>query len=129
MGGDGWDSDKLFQIGGDSVNGCYFSNHYSPDEDRPEVKAFVDAYKQKYNGKVPDAMAILGYDAMNLLAASIQKAGSTKGRAIRDALASTKDFPGASGSITIDANRNAQKPIVILKVEGGKTVFRTSVKQ
>lgn len=128
MGGDGWDSDKTFEIGGDAVNGCYFSNHYSPDEDRAEVKQFVDAYKKKYNGKTPDAMAILGYDATRLLCDAITRAKSTKGKAVRDALAATKDFQGASGTITMDADRNAQKPIVILKIEGGKTHFVSSVK-
>ncbi len=127
MGGDGWDSDKTFEIGRDAVNGCYFTNHYSPDEDRPAVKEFVDTYKAKFNGKTPDAMAILGYDAARLLCDAITRAGSTKGKAIRDALVKTKDFPGASGSITIDSERNAQKPIVVLKIEGGKTHFETSV--
>jgi branched-chain amino acid transport system substrate-binding protein len=127
MGGDGWDSDKTFEIGRDAVNGCYFTNHYSPDENRPEVKAFVDAYKAKYNGKTPDAMAILGYDAMRIMADAITRAGKTSGKAIRDALAATKDFAGASGKITMDANRNAQKPIVILKIEGDKTHFVGSV--
>jgi branched-chain amino acid transport system substrate-binding protein len=127
MGGDGWDSDKTFQIGGDAVNGCYFSNHYSPDEDRKDVKDFVAAYKARYNGKTPDAMAILGYDAMRLIADAIKRAGSTDGPKVRDALAATKDFPGASGVITIDADRNARKPIVILKIDGGKTHFVGSV--
>jgi branched-chain amino acid transport system substrate-binding protein len=127
MGGDGWDSDKTFEIGRDAVNGCYFTNHYSPDEDRPQVKAFVSAYRAKYNGKTPDAMAILGYDSMDLMADAIQRAGSTKGKAIRDALAATHDFPAASGTITIDAHRNAQKPIVILKIENDKTTFVGSV--
>ncbi len=127
MGGDGWDSDKTFAIGGDSVNGCYFTNHYSPDEDRPEVKKFVEAYKAKYNGKTPDAMAILGYDAMRLMADAIKRAGSDKPRAIRDALAETKNFPGASGTITMDADRNAKKPIVVLKIENGKTHFISSI--
>lgn len=127
MGGDGWDSDKTFQIGGDAVNGCYFTNHYSPDEDRPAVKDFIKAFKAKYNDKVPDAMAILGYDAMNLMADAIARAGDTTGIKIRDALADTKNFPGASGAITIDANRNAQKAIVILKIDGGKTHFVGSV--
>lgn len=128
MGGDGWDSDKTCEIGRDAVNGCYFTNHYSPDEDRPEVKRFVEAYKKKYDGKTPDAMAILGYDAMKMMAAAIARAGSTRGPAIRNALAATKDFPGASGTITIDKNRNAQKPIVVLKIEGGKFKFITSIK-
>jgi branched-chain amino acid transport system substrate-binding protein len=127
MGGDGWDSDKTFEIGRDAVNGCYFTNHYSPEENRPEVKAFVDAYRAKYSGKTPDAMAILGYDSMDLMADAIRRAGDTKGKAIRDALASTKDFPAASGNITIDSHRNAQKPIVILKIENDKTTFVGSV--
>jgi branched-chain amino acid transport system substrate-binding protein len=128
LGGDGWDSEKLFEIGGSAVDGNYFTNHYSPEEKRPEVQSFVSAYEKKYNGKVPDAMAILGYDAMKLMADAISRAGSIDGAKIRDALAATKDFPGASGSITIDKDRNAQKPIVILKIEGGKTHFVTSIK-
>jgi branched-chain amino acid transport system substrate-binding protein len=127
MGGDGWDSDKTFEIGRDAVNGCYFTNHYSPDEDRPQVRDFVAAYKAKYNGKTPDAMAILGFDAMGMMADAIKRAGGTDGRKIRDALAATKNYPGASGTITIDAERNAQKPIVVLKIEGGKTHFIASV--
>lgn len=127
LGGDGWDSEKTVEIGGDSINGNYFTNHYSPAEDRPEVKTFVDGYRKKYN-KTPDAMAILGYDAMRLMADAIKRAGSTDGAKLRDALAATKDFPGASGSITIDANRNAQKPIVILKFEDGQQKFVTSIK-
>ncbi|MDB5329482.1 MAG: ethanolamine utilization protein EutJ, partial [Phycisphaerales bacterium] len=128
MGGDGWDSDKTAQVGGDSVNGCYFTNHYSPDEKRPEVQAFVAAYRKKYNGKTPDSMAILGYDSMNLIADAITRAGSAKPKALRDALAATKDFHGAGGTITIDKDRNAQKPIVVLKIEGGKFTFVTSIK-
>jgi branched-chain amino acid transport system substrate-binding protein len=127
MGGDGWDSEKTAEIGGDAINGCYFTNHYSPDEDRPAVKKFVETYKAKYNGKTPDAMAILGYDAMRIMADAIQRAGSDKPRAIRDALAKTKDFPAASGTITMDKDRNAKKPIVVLKIEGGKTHFITSI--
>jgi branched-chain amino acid transport system substrate-binding protein len=128
MGGDGWDSAKTFEIGREAVNGCYFTNHYSPDEDRPEVKTFVDSYKKKYGGKTPDAMAILGYDAMRLMCDAIQRAGSTKGSDIRKALADTKDFPGASGKITINKDRNAEKPIVVLKIENGGTKFVTSIK-
>ena len=125
MGGDGWDSDQTVQIGGRNTENTYFSNHYHADEDRPEVKKFVETYKAMYKNpdgspKVPDAMAILGYDAMKLMADAITRAGGTDGTKIRDALAATKNFPGASGSITIDENRNAKKPIVILKIEGGK---------
>jgi branched-chain amino acid transport system substrate-binding protein len=133
IGGDGWDSDKLVAVAGPAIDGCYFSNHYSPDEQRPEVQAFVSAYKAKYKNpdgspKVPDAMAILGYDAMKLMADAINRAGSTDGPKIRDALAGTKNFPGAAGPITIDENRNAKKTIVILKIENGQFKFVSSVK-
>jgi branched-chain amino acid transport system substrate-binding protein len=125
MGGDGWDSDQTVQIGKGAVEGCYFANHYAAEEQRPEVQKFVETYKAAYKNpdgspKVPDAMAILGYDAMKLLADAIKRANSTEGSKIRDALAATKDFPGASGAITIDENRNAKKPIIILKIEKGQ---------
>ncbi|HSI32074.1 MAG: ABC transporter substrate-binding protein [Phycisphaerae bacterium] len=126
-GGDGWDSEKLFEGGGAAINGCYFTNHYSAQEERPAVRKFVADYKAMYGGKTPDAMAILGYDAMRIMADAITRAGNTRGKAVRDALAATKDFPAASGTITIDKDRNAQKPIVVLKVQDGKTSFLTSV--
>jgi branched-chain amino acid transport system substrate-binding protein len=69
-------------------------------------------------------MAPLSYDAANLLFASIQKAGSAEGRAIRDALAQTKDFPGICGNVTMDAERNARKSAVMIQINGGKfTVY------
>lgn len=127
VGGDGWDSDQLLKIGGDALTGCYFANHYAPDEDRPAVKDFVAAFKARNNNEVPDAMAILGYDAMKLMADAIKRAGSTEGPKIRDALASTRDFPGAAGSITIDKDRNAKKPIVIVGIDNGKLHFVAAV--
>jgi branched-chain amino acid transport system substrate-binding protein len=128
MGGDGWDSDQTLKIGGKAIEGCYFSNHYSPDEGRPESKQFVDAYKKKYNGKTPDAMAILAYDAMLIMCDAITRAGSADPAKIRDALASTKDFPGASGVTTIDADHNARKSAVILKIADGRFKYFATVK-
>ncbi len=127
IGGDGWDSDKTISIGGKAIEGCFFTNHYSPDEDRPEVKAFVDAYEKKYSGKVPDAMAILSYDAMRIMADAIRRAGSTSGDKIRDALAGTKDFPGASGITSIDSNHNAKKAIVVIEIKNGRFNYRTKI--
>lgn len=132
LGCDGWDSPETVKLGGEAINGSYFTNHYAAEEDRPEVKAFVEAYRKKYKvdgkPKTPDAMAILGYDAMRLMADAITRAGSTDGAKIRDALAATKDFPGASGTITIDEKRNAKKAIVILKIDNGQFKYVTRVK-
>jgi branched-chain amino acid transport system substrate-binding protein len=126
LGADGWDSPKLVEIGGDAVEGAYLSNHYSVDDPAPAVRKFVDAYKAKY-GAEPDSIAALTYDATRLLADAIARAGSTEGSRIRDALASTKDFPGVTGTITMDADRNPVKPAVILKVEGGRFRFAASI--
>ncbi|HVX86286.1 MAG TPA: ABC transporter substrate-binding protein [Phycisphaerae bacterium] len=120
IGGDGWDSDVTLKQGGDAVNGCYYTNHYAPDDPNPRVQAFVKKFQQKYDGETPDAMAVLGYDAANILFAAIQRADSTDGRDIREALAKTTNFPGVTGNITIDANRNAKKPGVVLEIDNGK---------
>jgi branched-chain amino acid transport system substrate-binding protein len=116
FGGDGWDSPEMLKLGGAADN-CFFTNHYSPDDTRPEVLAFIRDYKTAY-GKVPDAMAVLGYDAANVMVDAIKRANSAAPKAIRDALATTKDFPAVSGKITIDADRNARKPIVIVRIVG-----------
>jgi len=126
LGADGWDSPKLVEIGGDAVEGAYLSNHYSVDDPSPAVRRFVDAYKAEY-GAEPDSIAALTYDATRLLADAIARAGSTEGKRIRDALASTKDFAGVTGTITMDADRNPVKPAVILKVEGGRFRFAAAI--
>jgi len=119
LGADGWDSPKLTEIGGTAMEGAYFCNHYSVDDPAPEVRRFVADYTKRW-GAAPDSIAASSYDAMRMLADAIVRAGSTEGRRVRDALAATKGFAGITGAITMDADRNPIKPIVILKVEGGK---------
>jgi len=127
FGGDGWEAPELIQIGGAAVNGCYFSTHFSPENDSPAVKDFDAKYGARFNGETPDGMAALGYDSAGVLADAIRRAGSTDGPALRDALAATKDFPGVSGMITIDANRNATKPAVIIAIKDGHFKFVESI--
>lgn len=126
LGGDGWDSPTLVEIGKDAINGSYFSNHYTIEDPDPNVQNFVGNYKAKF-GKVPDALAALGYDAARILYAAIQKAGSTDGKAIRDAIAQTKDFKGVTGKITISPTRDAVKSAVIVMVEDGKYKLKESM--
>lgn len=127
LGADGWDSPKLFESGGDALEGSYFSNHYSAESQDPRIQEFISAYKAKYGGKVPDAMAALGYDAAKILADSIKRAGSTDPQAIRDAIAQTKDFSGVTGNIALDENRNATKPAVVLQISGKKYQYVETV--
>ena len=146
LGGDGWESEKLLEIGGEALNGCYYSNHFAVDNPDPRLQGFLKSYKDKFH-KEPDAIGGLAYDAARVLFLSMQKlydadpaafaglgsskAGSTARRdatkKLRDIIAATKDFPGVTGVITLDANRNASKPAVVLAVKAGKKVYDTTV--
>lgn len=126
MGGDGWDSSKLYEIGGKALDGCYFSTHYSSDSSDKKVKGFVTKYKAKF-GEVPDALATLGYDAAGVLVAALQASKGPASSDLRDAIAATKNYPGVTGSISLDADRNAVKPAVVLKIAGGKSSYVTTV--
>lgn len=127
LGGDGWEGADLLTIGKEAVEGDYFSTHYSSEEGSPKGKAFIEDYKARYNGKTPDAMAALGYDSAMILADAIQRAGSTEGAKIRDALAATKDYEAVTGRITLNENRDAVKAAVILQVQGGAFKYLETV--
>jgi branched-chain amino acid transport system substrate-binding protein len=117
LGGDGWDSPKLFDLGGDALANAYISNHYSVDDPAPAIKKFVDAYKAKFGGVVPDALAALAYDSANILADAIHRAKTTEPAKLRDAIAQTANFVGVTGIITLNKDRDAIKPAVVLKLD------------
>jgi branched-chain amino acid transport system substrate-binding protein len=119
IGCDGWANQALLDVGGKAVEGCYFTNHFSPDDQAANVKNFVEKYRQKY-GSVPDTFAALGYDAARMLAGAIQRAGTIETIAIRDALAKTADFEGVTGRISFDAHRNASKPGLVVTIKDGR---------
>jgi branched-chain amino acid transport system substrate-binding protein len=126
LGGDGWDSPKLFEIGQESVEGAYFSNHYALENPSPATQEFITKYKAKFN-ETPDGMAATGYDAALILIAAIEHSADMSPTTIRNTLASTKDFAGATGKITINSERNADKPAFFLKVEGKGLKFVTQI--
>ena len=120
IGGDGWDSAQLYQIGGTALNGSYFTNHYSPYDTDPKVQKFVNDYKSRYN-TVPDALAATAYDAARIMFDAIKRSKSLSGTDIRDALAATKEFPGVTGTVTFNEHRDAVKPIVMIEIKDGGT--------
>ena len=144
LGGDGWDSDKLVEIGQDAIVGGFFTNHYSVDDPNPLVQDFITKYEAKYHAK-PDGLAALGYDAAKILYVSMEEVAKNPEHvaafadrssvpateatrkaartALRDLLAKTKDFPGVTGVITIDERRNAQKPAVVVQVTKAGPTF------
>ena len=120
FGGDGWEAPQLIEIGGTALENTFYSTHYSPERDLPEVQNFVKKFRSKYNNEIPDAMAALGYDSAMVLAEALKRAGTTDGPKLREAIAATKDFPGVTGKTTLDEKRNATKSAVIITVKDGK---------
>jgi len=120
VGGDGWDSSQLYAIGGTALNGSFFTNHYSPFDTDPKVQKFVSGYKSRYN-TTPDALAATAYDAALIMFDAIKRANSLDGTAIRDALAATKEFPGVTGNVTFNSQRDAVKPIIMIEIKDGGT--------
>jgi len=128
MGGDGWDSSDLDLK---AATGGYFTNHYSPEDSRPDVKNFVKAFGAKYKDdkgqpKVPDALAALAYDATNLLLQGIKTAGADDTTKVKNALEKIT-FNAVSGKITFDASHNPVKSATILAIKDGKVVFNSVV--
>src|ERR1044072_7876429 len=116
IGSDGWDSPNLMTGGSEPFEGVYFANHFWAGSDDPLVKKFVTDYRNKH-GLEPDAGAATAYDAARMLFDAFRRAKSTDSAAVRNALAQTRDFPGVTGKITLDANRNAQVPVYMLRIE------------
>ena len=122
LGVDGWESPQLIALGGAAVEGAYFSTHYSAENQSPGVVAFNQRFRARW-GEDSNAPSALAYDAALVLIDAIKRAGTTDGPRLRDALAATKDFMGASGLITFDAQRNPTKSAVILTVKNGRFTF------
>lgn len=128
MGGpDGWDSpDLVGVVGAANLNGTYFTNHYSVEDESPKVVEFVEAYRAKYK-KDPDAFAALGYDAVQILAQAIKDAGQADSQKITDALAKVKNFEGVTGTMSIDEQHNPIKAGVIIEFKDGKQVMNARI--
>lgn len=126
LGGDGWDSPKLFEIGGAAVKGSYISNHFAPDDKDPVVQNFVKDYVKAYGVK-PGGFAALGYDSVGIMNAAIQKAKTNSPADINAELVKTKNYPGVTGMITFDKDRNPKKAAVVLEATETGFVFHTKV--
>jgi branched-chain amino acid transport system substrate-binding protein len=126
LGGDGWDSEDLLKGAAAELEGAYFTNHYAPDVPWPNSQIFVKNYRAKYH-REPSSLAAQGYDAARLLYDAMSRATGLAPDLIKDAIAATKGFQGATGTISIDSNRNAQKPVVVVQIKGGKFTYSSTV--
>jgi branched-chain amino acid transport system substrate-binding protein len=126
-GGDGWESPKLIEIGGKALEGSFYSNHYHVDDPSPAVREFVQKYEARFGAK-PDSLAALGYDSARVLIDAIKRAGTTESVKLREAIASTKDFSGVTGNITLGPDRNPiGKKLVVLQIENGQLALKDVV--
>lgn len=127
FGSDGWESEKLTEgKAKDALEGCYFSTHVSSEDPSPQIQNFIKKYKEKYN-MMPDAMSFLAYDAGMIMFDAIKRAGTTDPDKIKDALAKTTNFKGVTGTISINEQRNAVKPAIILEIKDGKFKYKETV--
>jgi branched-chain amino acid transport system substrate-binding protein len=127
VGGDGWDSPRLYEIGGQTLAGDFFSTHFSAEDPDPQVQRFVADYRRLFT-TAPDSFAATSYDAARIMLAAVARAPTLERRAIRDALAATRDFPGVTGSVTFNAERNAVKPVVVVRIgDNGKQSVESHV--
>jgi len=127
IGGDGWEAPELLQIAGNALDGCYYSTHYSAESPDPKIQEFVKKYRARFDDRVPDGMAALGYDSAYLLVDAIRRAGTTEPAALRAALAATKGFDGITGRIDMDSSRNASKPAAILTIKNSQFIYVETV--
>lgn len=128
LGGDTWEAPEFLSIGDKAVEGIAFSTHYTAEAPVTEMSPkFVEAFKAEYSGQEANAFAALGFDTYILALDAITKAGKYEAKAIRDILATTKDFKGATGNITFDSNGDPIKSAVIKQVKDGKFVYLTTV--
>ncbi len=126
VGGDGWDANELIKGAGAELDGAYFTNHYAPDVPWPNSQAFLKTYRESYKVE-PTSMAAQGYDSAKVLFDAIGRAPETTREAVKNAIASTKEFQGATGSLTIDANHNANKPIVVVQIKDKAFKYSTQI--
>ena len=127
LGSDGWESEKLTEgKAKDALEGCFFSTHVSTENPDPNIQNFIKKYKEKYNS-MPDAMSFLAYDAGMILFDAIKRAGTVDPTKIKEEIAKTKDYAGVTGKITINDQRNAVKPAVILEIKKGEFKYKETV--
>lgn len=126
VGADGWESGQLASLAAGALDGSFYSNHYSQESDAPKIKEFLAKYKAKY-GEIPDSMAALGYDAASVLFAAMKTAPALDGKDLAAAIAKTRDFDGVTGKITLNENRDAVKPAVMLEIKDGKPTYVATI--
>ncbi|MDD2581928.1 MAG: ABC transporter substrate-binding protein [Desulfuromonadaceae bacterium] len=128
FGGDGLFSPEFIKLGGSAVEGSMSALGFAPEQASPETAKFIEAFKKKFNGALPGLFDAQGYDGVMMIADAIKRANSADPKVFKTTMATTKNFKGVSGTITIRANREPIKtPLCLLAVKDGKFVLKAKV--
>ena len=126
LGTDTWDNEVLLADEDAEVEGSFFTTHFSPSTNEPTARAFIDTYQSIY-GEVPTGGIAVNYDSVKLLFEAIERAGSFTPEAIRDQLAATENYIGATRVESYDENRHPTKSSVILTIKDGEKQFHKQI--
>lgn len=126
LGGDGWESNQLYSIAEDAINGAFFSNHFAAESLDENAKAFVQKFRHEYE-LIPDGGSALAYDATNIVINAIIRSKEPTPQKVRDEIAKTTNYQGATGEITFKQSRDPVKSAVVVRVDGKTNRFVTTV--
>ena len=127
LGGDGFEAPQLLEIGGDALEGTYYSTHFAVESTGEASRGFVEAFRGRF-GAAPNGLAALTYDAVRLVADAVRRAGTTDRASVRRALAATRGFAGVTGLMTINARRDADKDAAIITIRNGRPAFVEAIR-
>ena len=122
LGADSWDSELLYDDENAEIEGSFFSGHFSADTNEPNARAFVDTYESIYESTPTGGVAV-SYDAVKLLFEAVERAGSLDPEKIRQQLAVTENYIGATRVASYDENRHPTKSAVIFTIKNGEKQF------
>ena len=122
LGADSWDSELLYDDENAQIEGSFFSGHFSPDTNEPNARAFVDTYESIYESTPTGGVAV-SYDAVKLLFEAVERASSLDPEKIREQLAATENYIGATTIASYNENRHPTKSAVIFTIKDGEKQF------
>ena len=126
LGGDGWESQNFLDSADQEMNGSYFSSMFSTETEKGEALDFIKSYRSMY-GISPDKAAAMGYDALKLVATAMRRAGTAQKDVLRDEIAATRGYEGATSVWQYDQNRHPKKSAVIFRVNNGRMEFHQQI--
>ena len=121
LGHSGWNSPRLLELGGANVEGAVFVDGFFAGSERNGAAEFSSLYSEAY-GKAPGILSAQAFDAARMLMQAASEAGPGNRDALKDRLKSMREFKGATGPISFNARREAEKRLFILTVQGGRIV-------